>query len=111
MQELEGLQPSKIQRSFYNDRGSLTSANDYVAMLLQIAGNAFVEGRNSVSERDQGEDVLYHLHIFRAYAKSWMDCRLDQGPFVLAHEDLETFILIVNDNMDIVSVLDWDGVA
>jgi hypothetical protein len=52
MQELEGLQPSKIQSSFYNNRGSLTSANDYVAMLLQIADNAFAEGRNSVSERD-----------------------------------------------------------
>jgi hypothetical protein len=52
MQELEGLQPSKIQNSFYDDRGSLTSANDYVAMLLQIADNAFAEGRNSVSERD-----------------------------------------------------------
>lgn len=108
MQELEGLQPSKIQSSFYNDRGSLTSANDYVAMLLQIADNAFVEGRNSVSERDQGEDALYHLHIFREYAKSWMDCRLDQGPFVLVHGDLEPFNLIVNDNMDIVSVLDWE---
>jgi hypothetical protein len=68
MQELEGLQPSKIQNS-YNDRGSLTSANDYVAMLLQITDNAFAEGQNSVSERDQGEDALYHLHIFREYVK------------------------------------------
>jgi hypothetical protein len=37
-----------------------------------------------------------------------MDCRLDQGPFVLVHGDLEPFNLIVNDNMDIVSVLDWE---
>jgi serine/threonine protein kinase len=108
MQELEGLQPSKIQSSFYNNRGSLTSANEYVAMLLQIADNAFVKGRNSVSERHQGEDALYHLHIFREYTKSWMDCRLDQGPFVLVHGDLEPYNLIVNDNMDIVSLLDWE---
>jgi hypothetical protein len=37
-----------------------------------------------------------------------MDCRLDQGPFVLAHGDLEPFNLIVNDNMDMVIVLDWE---
>ncbi len=108
MQELEGLQPSKIQSLFYNDKGSLTSANDYVAMLLQIANNAFANGRNSVSERDQGEDALYHLHIFREYAKGWMDCRLDQGPFVLVHGDFEPFNLIVNEHMDIASVLDWE---
>jgi hypothetical protein len=41
MQELEGLEPSQIQSFFYNDGGSLTSANDYVAMLLQSADNAF----------------------------------------------------------------------
>ena len=33
MQELEGLQPSQIQSFFYNNGDSLTSANDYVAML------------------------------------------------------------------------------
>lgn len=108
MQELEGLQPSKIQTSFYNDRGLLTSANDYVAMLLQIADNAFAEGRSSVFEEDQGEDALYHLHIFREYAEGWVDRRLDQGPFVLVHGDLEPFNLIVNENMDIISVLDWE---
>ncbi|RDL32425.1 uncharacterized protein BP5553_08881 [Venustampulla echinocandica] len=107
MQELEGLQPSKIQTSFYNNN-SLTSANDYVAMLLQIADNAFAEGRGSIFEEYQGEDALYHLHIFREYVKGWMDGSLDQGPFVLVHGDFEPFNLIVNENMDIISVLDWE---
>jgi len=108
MQELEGLKPSNIQSAFYNDKGVLTSANDYVAMLLQVADNAFVNGRNSVSEKDQGEDALYHLHIFRQYAKGWMDHRLDQGPFVVVHGDFEPFNLMVNEQMAIVSVLDWE---
>jgi hypothetical protein len=108
MQELEGLQPSKIQSSFYNNKSSLASANGYVAMLLQIADNAFANGRNSASEEDQREDALYHLHIFRQYAQGWMDCRLDQGPFVLVHGDLEPLNLMVNEHVDIVSVLDWE---
>ncbi|KAH6716161.1 phosphotransferase enzyme family protein [Leptodontidium sp. MPI-SDFR-AT-0119] len=108
MQELEGLEPSKIQTSYYDDSGLLTSANDYVAMLLQIANNAFVEGRSSVWERGQGEDALYHLHMFCQYAEVWVDRSLDQGPYVLVHGDFEPFNLIVNENMDIISVLDWE---
>jgi hypothetical protein len=108
MQELEGLQPANIESSLYNDKGVLSSANDYVEMLLQIADNAFVNGQNSVSEADQGEDALYHLHIFRQYVKGWIDNRLDQGPFVVVHGDFEPFNLIVNEHMDIVSVLDWE---
>jgi hypothetical protein len=106
MQELEGLQPSEIQNSFYDDRNILTWGNDYMKMLLQIADNAFAERRSSVLEEDHGEDALYHPHIFRKYAESWLDHSIDQGPFVLVHGDLEPFNLIVNENMDIISVLD-----
>jgi hypothetical protein len=108
MQELEGLQPSKIQASYYSNDGILTSANDYMAMLLQIADNAFVKGRSSVFQEDQGKDALYHLYMFRQYAEGWIDRSLDQGPFILVHGDLEPFNLIVNENMEIVSVLDWE---
>ena len=108
IQELEGLQPSKIQNSFYSDKGSLTSANKYISMLLQIADNVFVNGRNDISDRDHGEDALYHLYIFREYTKDWMDYGLDQGPFVLVHGDLEPFNIIVNERMDITLVLDWE---
>lgn len=108
VQELEGLQPSKIQDSFHGDNGSLTSANGYSDMLLQIANNAFVNGRSSVTDKEQGEDALYHLHLFCEYAKGWVDSSRDQGPFVLVHGDFEPFNLIVNDDMQIISVLDWE---
>ncbi|KAI1499372.1 phosphotransferase enzyme family protein [Biscogniauxia marginata] len=90
MQELEGLNPSRIQASYYKN-GSLTSANAYTSMLLDIADNAFAQSRSSVIE-DEDE----------------VDYRFDQGPFVLVHGDLEPFNLIVNDEMDIVCVLDWE---
>jgi hypothetical protein len=109
MQELEGLRPSHIQASYYADGNSLTSASDYVAMLLEIADHAFVQGRSSVLEGDEdGRDALYHLHIFRRFAEQWVDKRLDRGPFVLVHGDLEPFNLLVNQDLEIVSVLDWE---
>ncbi|KAK1765029.1 hypothetical protein QBC33DRAFT_593905 [Phialemonium atrogriseum] len=74
----------------------LTSANNYVAMLLDIADNAFAEGRSSVFEDEVGA-ALYHLHIFHQYAaEKWLDHRLDQGPFFLVHD------------MEVVSLLDWE---
>lgn len=108
MQELEGLNPSRIQASYY-ENGTLASASAYTSMLLDLADNAFAQGRSSVTEdEDEGADALYHLNIFRQYAEKWVDCRLDQGPFVLVHGDFEPFNLIVNGEMDIVCVLDWE---
>lgn len=108
MQELEGLEPSIIQNSYYGPAGRLTSANRYVAMLLDISDNAFARGRGSVLDEDEGADALYHLHLFRQYARKWVDPLLDQEPFVMVHGDLEPFNLIVNDNMTVISVLDWE---
>ena len=108
MQELEGLAPSEIQDSYCGPGETLTSAIDYVAMLLQIADNAFSRGRGTVSEKEEGEDHLYHLHMFRQHAERWVDHSLDRGPFVLVHGDLELFNLLLGDDMKIVSVLDWE---
>ncbi|KAI0010225.1 hypothetical protein F4779DRAFT_319842 [Xylariaceae sp. FL0662B] len=107
MQELEGLNPSRIQASYY-ENSPLASANAYTSMLLEVADNAFAEGRSSVIDEDKGADALYHLNIFRQFAERWVDCRFEQGPFVLVHGDLEPFNLIFNDEMDIICVLDWE---
>jgi hypothetical protein len=108
MQELEGLRPSVVQSSYYTRDNLLTSANDYVAMLLDVMDNAFAEGRSSVLDEEEGRESLYHLHIFRQYAEKWVDPRLARGPFVLIHGDLGPQNLLVNEDLDIVSVLDWE---
>jgi hypothetical protein len=108
IQELEGLQFSNIQISFYNNKSLLTSANNYIAILFQIMDNVFVKGWSNIFEKDQDEDILYHFYIFREYTKGWIDCRFDQDLFVLVHNDLEFFNLIINKNMNIILVLDWE---
>ncbi|SPQ23240.1 29d6bc0f-2a66-4312-bc02-5c27108df120 [Thermothielavioides terrestris] len=40
----------------------------------------------------------------RQYAEGWVDHRLDQGPFVFDHGDLQIFNLNLDDQMNIVSV-------
>ncbi|KAH9205518.1 hypothetical protein DL95DRAFT_490948 [Leptodontidium sp. 2 PMI_412] len=105
-QELEGLQPSCIQAK---SRGRLMSASNYVSFLLDIAKNAFEKGRKSVYNEEDGNKTLYNLHQFSQFTKEkWLDHTLDNGPFVLAHGDLEPYNIIVNENMDIVALLDWE---
>ncbi|KAF2971191.1 hypothetical protein GQX73_g2405 [Xylaria multiplex] len=109
MQELEGLSPSAIQARYTNQHGTLSSAGAYTLMLLQLADNAFGKSPCSVTDdEEQGADALYHLDIFRQYVEKWVDHRLENGPFVLVHGDLEPFNLLVDDKMRVVCVLDWE---
>lgn len=108
VQELEGLQPSKIQPSYFGPDSRLASANKYTEMLLEIADNAFVQGRGTVSDEAQGGEALYHLHVFREFAQQWVDPNLDHGPFVLVHGDFSASNLIINEDHSIAAVLDWE---
>jgi hypothetical protein len=81
-QELEGLWPRRIQAPNSDPNGTTASANSYVSMLLDIASNAFAQGRNIDGESvEDDEDSLYHLDLFRRYTEQWVDARLDQGSF------------------------------
>ncbi|KAL5322589.1 hypothetical protein ACEPPN_010562 [Leptodophora sp. 'Broadleaf-Isolate-01'] len=109
LQEVEGLQPLCIMADYGGETGVLTSANDYISMLLRIAWNAFEKGRKNVYDEFDGRDSLYHLDQFSQFVKTkWLNPTLDNGPFVLSHGDLEMYNLLVNENLDILAVLDWE---
>ncbi|KAK0621928.1 phosphotransferase enzyme family-domain-containing protein [Bombardia bombarda] len=110
LQEIEGLHPLRVMADYadYED-GSLASANGYVAMLIQLAHNAFKMGRNNVYSEADGSDSLYHIDQFETFVeRRWLKSELDLGPFVLAHGDFRKYNLMVDDDLDIVAVLDWE---
>ncbi|KAJ8132847.1 hypothetical protein O1611_g774 [Lasiodiplodia mahajangana] len=108
-QELERLGPSVIQASYADQDGTLALASAYTSMLLQLADNAFVMNQSSVTDDEQqGANTLYHLHIFGKYAEKWVDRRLEKGPFVLVYGDLEPCSLLVDNDMRVVCILDWE---
>ncbi|KAH7363987.1 phosphotransferase enzyme family protein [Rhexocercosporidium sp. MPI-PUGE-AT-0058] len=107
MQELEGRAPHCVQSRYCGSGTTLTSANKYITMLLEISDNAFAGDRSPISQ-EEGEDRLYHLHIFRQYVNGWVNNNFEHGPFVLVHGDLELFNLLFDDNMNVISVLDWE---
>ena len=80
-----------------------------MSLLLNIAKNAFEKGRNSVYNEEDGNENLYNLHQFSRFAtETWLDYLLDNGAFLLAHSDLDPCSILVNQNIDIVALLDWD---
>ncbi|KAL2262479.1 hypothetical protein VTK26DRAFT_1210 [Humicola hyalothermophila] len=109
MQELEGMAPFEIMDSYYGENDApLRSADRYAKMLLDLADNAFRKSRTVAESEEQAADRIYHFHMFRQHAETWVDRRLDQGPFVLVHGDLEIFNLLLDHDMNIVGVLDWE---
>ncbi|KAG8409219.1 hypothetical protein J3458_019336 [Metarhizium acridum] len=105
--QIEGLDPFSTQASYHDKNDSLVSANDYIAMRLQISWNAFLKGRNSI-EQGMAANVLYHLQLFCKHVEKWKDPALDRGPFVLTHGDLGPQNLIVDDTLEIKAVIDWE---
>jgi Phosphotransferase enzyme family len=109
VQEVEGLQPLSVMAKYGSETGILTSAGDYISMLLCIAWNAFEKGWKNVHDEAEGCDSLYHLDQFSQFVKAkWLNHALDCGPFVLAHGDLEMYNLFVNKDLDMLAVLDWE---
>jgi Phosphotransferase enzyme family len=104
-QELEGLHPTRI----FKNQAVYTTARDYVSSLLWLALNEFEEGRNSVLNEEDGRRVLYGLHDFKRYVEeTWLDPALNNGPFVLMHGDLGPANILLDENLDLVAVLDWE---
>ncbi|KHN96096.1 phosphotransferase enzyme family protein [Metarhizium album ARSEF 1941] len=105
--QIEGLNPFATQASYHAGNDTLDSANEYIAMRLQISWNAFLNSRNNI-EPGMAASVLYHLQLFCKHVEKWKDATLDRGPFVLAHGDLGPQNLIVDDSLEIRAVIDWE---
>ena len=106
MLDLEGLHPLGIMNRYYHGE-PLTSASSYIKMLLDIADSSFAESQEQM-EPDLVEEKLYNLNLFREFTHSWIDPRLDQGPFLLSHGDLQCFNLIVGPDFKVTVLLDWE---
>lgn len=106
-QELEGLDPRRIQQQCYVNRGFLPTAAHYTETLTRTAYNAFFKGTDSV-DPDMVDSSLFHLDLFRQHADIWLDPAISHVQFCLTHGDLAPHNIIVDENtMTITSVLDW----
>lgn len=107
VQELEGLDPRKIQQLCYGDRNGLPTAAHYTEALIRTAYNGFFKGADSV-DPDMIDSGLYHLDLFRQYAEIWLDPKISPVQFALTHGDFEPHNIIVDaETMAVTGIIDW----
>ncbi|EGX88312.1 Protein kinase-like domain [Cordyceps militaris CM01] len=107
MMLLEGLNPLSIQDFYHGESGILKSANQYTKMQLAIGFNAFVKSRSAL-DPELALERIYNHHRFSKHVQSWLDPKMDEGPFVLVHGDLQLSNLMLDDDARVIGVLDWE---
>nr|KMM66373.1 hypothetical protein CPAG_02712 [Coccidioides posadasii RMSCC 3488] len=103
-QTLAGFNPSRLiapNQVFH-------SAIDYIFMIHQALLDEFHLRRDSVCGESDARSYLYGLHNSRQFLIDWVKPEHNHGPFVLMHGDLRSANILVDDDLNIVSVLDWE---
>ncbi|KMU92260.1 hypothetical protein CIHG_10105 [Coccidioides immitis H538.4] len=84
------------------------SAIDYIFMIHQALLDEFHLRRDSVCGESDARSYLYGLLNSRQFLMDWVKPEHNHGPFVLMHGDLRSANILVDDDLNIVSVLDWE---
>ncbi|KAM5494937.1 hypothetical protein MaudMau93_000235 [Microsporum audouinii] len=103
-QELSGMKSSKIippHQTYY-------STVDYAYAILKLVFNDFYLGRDSVSSEEDARYYLYGIFASQEIVMEWVDQKSNHGPFILMHGDLRPPNIFVDDNLNIISVIDWE---
>lgn len=88
-------------------RAAFKSATDFVLHQLSVMSEAY---RLPMSEQTLGtaQCELFALTHLERELSSFTNADWDEGPFVLSHLDLRWPNIIVNDDLDILAIIDWE---
>ncbi|KAH0539145.1 hypothetical protein FGG08_004317 [Glutinoglossum americanum] len=103
-QEIDGLDVARI----IGPDQTYGSTIDYIYTLMQLVFNQFLRGRHSVYSEKDARWELYGLHKFRALLMEYVLPEYNHGPFVLMHGDFRSSNIMMDENLNIVSVIDWE---
>jgi hypothetical protein len=68
----------------------------------------FIEQPNSTDEVSDAREKYAGLSLFEPLISQFVNREYNEGPFVLCHGDLHQPNLLVDDDLQIVAVLDWE---
>ncbi|KAI2081369.1 hypothetical protein LOZ36_006226 [Ophidiomyces ophidiicola] len=84
------------------------STIDYVFMVHQALLDDFHRVPGSISSKVDARAYLYNIYQLRQFLMEWVKPELNHGPFVLMHGDLRSANILVDEDLNITSVLDWE---
>ncbi|ROT34542.1 kinase-like protein [Sodiomyces alkalinus F11] len=88
-------------------RGPFTSAEDYLRYHFGLISDMFSLPVCDHTIEDVKEEI-FALNSMDRISLQVIDPRLDKGPFVLHHLDLRSANIIVDDNLRIQGIIDWE---
>ncbi|KAI1974377.1 hypothetical protein LOZ53_002829 [Ophidiomyces ophidiicola] len=103
-QEVGGLNVCQ----YLSKHQTFTSTVDYAYMLLNTIFNEFYHRRDSVYDEEDARCYIYSLYLAQGVIMEWIRPEFNHGPFILMHKDLRPCNIIVDDNLNSISVLDWE---
>lgn len=77
-------------------------------MITKVISNDFYHCLDSVLDREDAQLYLYGNFSSLAVLMECVDPNLNHGPFILKHGDLHLPNIMVDEDLNIVSVLDWE---
>ncbi|UNI19823.1 hypothetical protein JDV02_005973 [Purpureocillium takamizusanense] len=84
-----------------------TTAKDYMRCQFNLVSDFFVPPVSNHTTHEVQKE-LFALHGMEKPFQQVIDPRLDKGPFVLHHMDLRAPNIIVDENLNIQGVIDWE---
>ncbi|EQL34180.1 hypothetical protein, variant [Blastomyces dermatitidis ATCC 26199] len=84
------------------------STIDYAYTIHQALLDDFYRRRDSIIGEDDAYSYIYSLHKSCCFLMKWVKPEYNHGPFILMHGDLRSANILVDDDLNIVSVLDWE---
>jgi hypothetical protein len=85
-----------------------TSTIDYVYTLMQLVFNQFHLQRNSIYHEEDARRHVYGLRKFHDLLMGWVRPEYNNGPFILMHGDFRRSNIMVDQNLNITAVIDWE---
>ncbi|KND88481.1 hypothetical protein TOPH_06888 [Tolypocladium ophioglossoides CBS 100239] len=98
---------SMTANSFRQPLPIFTSAKDYMARQFKIVEDQYRPPVEDLSPGDFEHEV-FALHRLENYFCQVIDTNLENGPFVLHHLDLRSPNTIVDENLQIQGIIDWE---
>ncbi|KAK2814027.1 hypothetical protein FQN50_000431 [Emmonsiellopsis sp. PD_5] len=104
-QEVSGLD---FCSRFLPSQQTFTSAIDYVYLILKLINNDYYRCPDSIMGEEDARHYRYSIWAGQGIVMEWTKPEYNHGPFILMHGDLRPSNIVIDDNFNITSILDWE---
>lgn len=87
---------------------TFTSTIDYVYFIIRLLFNDFHRGPDSIMDEGDARCYLYSIHASQGVLTEWVRPEYNHGPSILIHGDFRPSNIIIDDDFNILSILDWE---